>query len=45
MFALSQDITNATLCVVLSCMLTNVVELIELFLFVSIMLRAVCTAT
>jgi len=43
MFAITQNITNATLCVVLCSMLTNIVELIELlFLFVSIMLQAVC---
>ena len=33
MFTLTQNITNATLCVVLSCMLINTVELIELLCF------------
>ena len=33
MFALTQNITSATLGVVLSSMLTNVVELIELLCF------------
>ena len=30
MFALNQNVTNATLCVVLSSMLTNTVELISI---------------